>query len=356
MSGRKQHYIPQFLLRSFGEAGSGKKLQVRVFTSEQDFIVPTDGIATQREFYSKFGGDDVSLDDRITYAENEYFAIFTDLLECPANSSPDSRDVARLLVHLGVRGNHLRESAATACAYAMRRAGQLLADESYLKRIMGVGQVDPPPSVQKLLDNAFNERRAMLQKARISRHEFRRKMFAELNDKWDSLISGNDFVFSALAGMIDVREISREAHNDVLSKDMEPEKRVEILAAMDWYIRDWASPVFVLSDAIALAHDVDRAAMPAMFVGIDELQGVIFPLSPTRAVCSGVYSSEIVLETLVSNFPEFAARASWEFVVVPPSYGNAAVDSSLIGSGVGSLIYESIEAAMAESLAESFNI
>lgn len=356
MSGRKQHYIPQFLLRSFGEAGSGKKLQVRVFTPEQHFIVPTDGIATQREFYSKFGLDEVTLDDKITYAENEYFSIFTDLLECHADNTPNSRDVARLLVHLGVRGNHLRASAATACAYAMRRAGQLFADESYLKRIMGVGQVDPPASVQKLLDNAFNERRAMLQKARISRHEFRRKMFAELNDKWDSLISDNDFAFSALVGMIDVNDISREAHNDVLSKDMEPEKRVEILGAMEWRIKEWASPVFVLSDAIALAHDTDRAAMPAMFVGIDELEGVILPLSPTRAVCSGVYSNELVLETLVSDFAGFAARASWEFVVAPPSYGNAAVDGSLIGSGVGSLIYESVETAMAESLAESFDI
>lgn len=356
MSGRKQHYIPQFLLRSFGEAGSGKKLQVRVFTSEQDFIVPTDGIATQREFYSKLEDDVVSLDDRIMYAENEYFAIFSDLLACPANSSPNSRDIARLLVHLGVRGNHLRSSATTACAYAMRRAGELLADKTYLRRMMGIGQVDPPASVRKMLDNAFNERREVLQKARVSRYEFRRKMFAELNDKSESLLGGNDFAFSELVGMIDVSKISREAHNDVFAKGMEPEKRVEILDAMEWRIKDWEAPVFVLSDAIALAHDVDRAAMPAMFVGIDELKGIIFPLSPTRAVCSGVYSNDTVLEALVSNFAIFAARASWGFVITPPFYGNAAVDGSLIGSGVGSLIYESVEAAMAESIAESFNI
>ena len=238
----------------------------------------------------------------------------------------------------------------------MRRAGELLADESYLKRMMGIGQVNPPASVRKMLDNVFNERRAMLQKASVSRHEFRRKMFAELNEKSESLLSGNDFAFSELVGMIDVSEISREAHNDVLAQGMESEKRVEILDAMEWHIKDWETPVFVLSDAIALAHDADRAAMPAMFVGIDELEGIIFPLSPTRAVCSGVYSDDTVLEALVSNFASFAARASWEFVVAPPSYGNVAVDGALIGSGVGSLIYESIEAAMAESLAESFNI
>ena len=49
MSGRKQHYIPQFFLRGFAESGKAKKAQVRVVTRERNFIASTEGVAAQRD-------------------------------------------------------------------------------------------------------------------------------------------------------------------------------------------------------------------------------------------------------------------------------------------------------------------
>ena len=54
MSGRKQHFIPQSLLRGFGRVSKGTKIQVIVYTYERDiFTAATDGIAAEREFYSE---------------------------------------------------------------------------------------------------------------------------------------------------------------------------------------------------------------------------------------------------------------------------------------------------------------
>ncbi|WP_170841867.1 DUF4238 domain-containing protein [Sphingomonas gellani] len=352
MAGRKQHYIPQFLLRSFAEPASGDKLQIRVFTRGKSFVVPTDGIAAQREFYSKLSDDSVTLDDRITYAKSEYADLFRKLVKHDAGDV-DSSDVARLLTHLSVRGNHIRSTAAAANAYALSRVTELLSDVSYVKRMMGFGLTEPPVRIKKVLDDEYNKRQQHLGRVRVSRHGFRRFMFTQMNERWDELFSSG-LDMKSVAGLTDIAGIAREAHNEVLLHDFEPTQRVSALEVLDWQIKVGTTPTFVLTDAIALAHDPSRGAMPAMFTGLDDIQGVLFPLSPTRAVCAGVYADDAVLEALTCNFRNFAASASWEFVIAPPSYGAEAVNGELIGSCVGSLIFEKIEEAVAESLAEPF--
>lgn len=53
MSGRKQHFIPQALLRGFGVT-KGKATRVYVFRKGQEpYRSSTEGVAAQRDFYSE---------------------------------------------------------------------------------------------------------------------------------------------------------------------------------------------------------------------------------------------------------------------------------------------------------------
>ena len=56
MAGRKQHYIPQALLRGFKASQTGKHVQVYVFPAGREFYLSsTEGVASKRQFYSDLG-------------------------------------------------------------------------------------------------------------------------------------------------------------------------------------------------------------------------------------------------------------------------------------------------------------
>jgi len=90
--------------------------------------------------------------------------------------------------------------------------------------------------------------------------------------------------------------------------------------------------------------------VPLAFVGNDQISAALFPLTPTRALCAGAYDSPVVLDTLTRGFFGFAATASWNFVVQPPSYPHQS--GGLIGGTVTNLIVKAIEEAVAESLTD----
>lgn len=356
MSGRKQHYIPQFILRSFGEMGTGKKVQVRVIGPDRTFIAPTDGIGAQREFYSKLNDDEVTLDDEITDAENEYSLIFHDLLNAKNGHNPDPLAVSRLITHLCIRGKHIRGSTSAAAAYTLRRAAELFSDPLYLRRSLGIGEPEPGKSLRDAFDEGYNERKALMRKAGISRHEFRKIMFSELNRRWGDLEDETIQSMVSLAFSINADRISTDAHNIVLGRDLEPEKRVAALASMQWTVKDCDKATYVLPDSIALSHASKSGAMPAMFVDNESLSGVIFPISPYRAVCGGSYRDDSLLAALGENFPLFASAASWEFVVAAPSFDFTKIDGSLIGQSAGKIIFDSVENAIQKDIAETLGL
>jgi hypothetical protein len=64
MSGRKQHHIPQSVLRAFETPSKGKKTQVWIFSKRNQFKAPTDDVAAERHFYSELSTDGTkTLDD-----------------------------------------------------------------------------------------------------------------------------------------------------------------------------------------------------------------------------------------------------------------------------------------------------
>src|SRR3954451_2575706 len=113
MSGRKQHFIPQSLLRGFGVERS-KKTYVVAYTYDRGiFAPPTDGIGAERSFYSELDVERTSetLDDRITDYEQRIPAVLNQLRQVSAEADPAV--AAELVTHLTVRNDHFRKAIST---------------------------------------------------------------------------------------------------------------------------------------------------------------------------------------------------------------------------------------------------
>ena len=112
MSGSKQHFIPQSLLKGFG-LKRGKSTLVVSYTYDRGIFMPaTDGIAAERNFYSELrveGGEE-TLDDRITYYETPLATVLTDLWALGDGEDADPRKAAEFVTHLAIRNDNFRKA------------------------------------------------------------------------------------------------------------------------------------------------------------------------------------------------------------------------------------------------------
>lgn len=355
MSGRKQHYIPQFLLRGFAEPGAGKNLQVRVIAPDRTFACGTNGIAAEREFYSRLDDGLEALDHVVTRAEEEYALLYRSLLATNHGDLAPAEVVARLLTHLTVRALHTRETVTIGGQYAVKRVSDLLKDPAFTKARLGISRGRPSVELQSKLDEFYNLHKMVIQKQGLSRHDFRRYAMRKLSENWTELARDLHKDVDHLTSFLGLRDMVVTGHQKVLMNSLEPAERVDALADLKWEAIRLDQKVFVLPDSIAIAHGAGVGACPFGFVANEELSGIIFPLSPRMALCAGAYRSRNILATLLPTFPVYAAMCSLRFLVLPPSMPFDPSVSDRIGEATSQLIVNTIERAVTESLADAFS-
>lgn len=350
MSGRKQHYIPQFVIKPFAESAGGRKPQVRVTRRDKTFVVPTDGIAASKDFYSRPDDGPVSLDEVITQEETRYAEIHSELIRASADVQVDKGRALALLGHLSIRGHNFRGATSAFGHLTIKRLAEHFADPSNFKRFLGVGTPRLTPMIEKRVDEFYNHHKKELARKRISRFDLKRLAKRQIEDTWINVFVESAPTLAAVAGAFDFQRMAAEAHNEALTTHFEPSGKIQGLSGLDWCLVDIDEPKFCLPDGVALAHFNKTGVMPLGFVGNDELSGVIFPLSPTRALCGGIYCSDPLISTLSQDFGLFCALASWDFVLTSPSYPLDYVPPANIGDAIFRMMMESMEEAMAESI------
>jgi hypothetical protein len=152
MSGRKQHHIPQSVLRGFKTPSEGKKAQVWVFSRQKKFKSPTDGVAAERHFYSELSTDGTpTLDDLITAYEKPFAQKLASLRSLSNGADADSAIAAEVIAHLTIRNAHLRRSITGALRILVDRAADLFCNEENLRALLGVdGKAFPPVTAKKV--------------------------------------------------------------------------------------------------------------------------------------------------------------------------------------------------------------
>lgn len=355
MSGRKQHYIPQFMLRSFGKP-AGSVFQVRVVKSSNSYISPTLDAAAQRDFYSSISEPDETLDHVITREENDYAAILRDLLAAPVGVVSDPFDLCRLLTHLTIRGNHTRASLTAAGAYALHRARDLFANPTYLKKALGIDNSSPNAEMKDAFDAEYNKRKSLLSKQRVSRHEFRRVMYSELQRKYDSMEQDVRSDMAFLASSVELEKAVISAHKKILLNAREPVDRVRSLSLLKWELVDLSQPILILPDCVGLAQAPSGTVVPVAFVDNEDMVGALFPISPTRLACGGTLRQQSLLNATLDQFCNKAAGASWEFTISHPDFPHAEINSELIGQQARDFILRIIETSVQQDLIKTLSL
>lgn len=120
MSGRKQHYLPQFLQRPFSHRVFKSNYYVHVHERRTRYSPSTSGVGAIRDFYSNV--EDTRADDNITATESMLAKIVDDVLDEKSISS--GNDVSILFSALSIRTLKMKnamEELAPAMIAALRK-------------------------------------------------------------------------------------------------------------------------------------------------------------------------------------------------------------------------------------------
>lgn len=316
MSGKKQHYIPQFLLRNFAER-KGKK-EARVFVYQRNgrvFRTATSKIAAERHFYSTPADDgSLTLDDEITRFENR-ISTTLEAVTSGADNDLDAGFIAEAIVHLCVRQAGFRHITAQTMQRLSETMVRTFSDEEKTWKAFGLHKDQVPALIRKGFEELYEKHEPKMQTKGFQTKE----SFVEFAFGWTKENFRQNFRNAEhesqriLAGVAKLaNEVPTKAHIQALQQNLAPPPRVEHLAKMSWRIERFNANSLILPDCVAIGLHSDGTSDPLSFSGNVEV--VVTPLRHDLAVVGHV--SGIMPDNLSSDLINHAsAKSSAHFFI-----------------------------------------
>lgn len=314
MSGSKQHFIPQSLLKGFGFK-KGKSTFVVAYTYDRGIFTPaTDGIAAERHFYSELRveGSDETLDDRITRFETPLATVLAGLRGHAHNEAVDAETAAAFVAHLAVRNDNFRKATTSVGVAMIEGVADQFANADATRALLGLDRDDPDSPFAKELAQAMEQYRPLIAMLGMDEAAFRQWAFAMVRSNFEDYhreIRGpmDEAVATILAT---VPGVAADAQRKSLGESLAPTQRVERMAAFHWRVVHQSQPM-ILSDCVAMATDAEGVAYPLMLADLDTLDGIFLPLATDRLLVGSRGAAVPVSGDLNAAF----AGCSWDFFV-----------------------------------------
>lgn len=314
MSGRKQHHIPQSVLRAFKTPSSGKTKKVWVFSKNKKFKSPTADVAAERHFYSeRTDGNAQTLDDLITQYENLFSEQLSSLRDIPIGTVADPLIAAEVVAHLTIRNAHLRTSFVSGMRLLADGATDLFCNESNLRAMFGTDEKQFPPSIATNLDEllAHDPRFASIGLPRDVVHKV---AFMSMKENFRSFVANSlPYIRLALERFaFDAPEHMRTGHNRALSTGLAPDGRTAALGSLHWTIQVAPAGGVILPDCVVLGIEANKAPQPLIMCDLQKVTNVLMPLAPDRLLIGSCATN---LCTDLTRFNADAVACSHDFFV-----------------------------------------
>lgn len=351
MSGKKQHYIPQALLRGFLADHKGKRGQAWVYKSgKSPYPSSILDIAAERYFYSDLGqGTSKTLDDRITDYENRLGRLLTNLRDAADGQLVDPLISAEVVAHLSFRGAYLREMFSSGVHQLIEGASSSLSDLEIARSILGVDEHDNTSLLANSIDGELNKIKDQLPSGlpiplirRILLHSVRE----DFGNLYGQVLPSIGTAFRQLVS--EIPTIIRGGHAKALDSGMAPDKRVSDLANLSWHVYQ-SRTALVLPDCVAISIDKDQTtAQPYLLGSIENIAAIMLPITSDQMLIG--CPLDIAGRYNASGFNPHAARCSTVFFVSSEN----SEELHTLAESIGSVTYRTISALVSESLDSAY--
>lgn len=345
MAGRKQHFIPQRLLREFAAVElPGKKPKVWVFPrSAEAFRCATDGAAAQRHFYSELSGHGgPTLDDKITAYEQELSPAYEHLQALSVGEAASAPIVAEFVTHLTIRNAHVRDVFRLAVGGLAEGALEMFTDPAWVSEAMGLSAEGG--AFDRAIDDALATHPQLKgQSAALLRPMLRSIAKKELPNLTASMATAFG---EAFGGLGDPAELIREKHNELLTEELSPPVRRAFLERLAWRVVAAPAEGSILPDCVAVWRTTAGKSLPFLLMAKEDTPvAVIVPVSSDRVL---VGAPDDRPTPRLDHLNRELAGASQNFFVAKHRLGDAAELQAMIGRATEQFMRATWDAVLTE--------
>lgn len=320
MAGRKQHYIPQFLLRGFGWSRNKKLYHVAVYSRDRGIYTPaTEGVGAARDFYSDPPGisGEKTLDDKITEYEISFSELVHRLQGADAKEAFECieiNDIANLVAHLFIRVEHLRQLFLHGMRNAFENQIGSQSPSEVMNRALELHKPLPNKLVLDVIRQAWRENSQGWKNAGFQKQsDFERRVYRTIQNERGKIIeSSSDLFGHALQNIVErMPELVRASHQKALLRGLVPLPRVEMLMRLSWRLECHKDKSLILPDYVVTAIHDDGQYLPLIFSDENKIASVILPISHNRILIG----EKIFIQDLIKNYNKKAAALCWDYFV-----------------------------------------
>jgi hypothetical protein len=338
MSGKRQHFIPQFLQKGFTDRANGDKVWV-YRKGVKPFDTNTLNSGVEGYFYSEDG--DTQVDDAITEVEKRFSTLVDALRSNPEELTVDPLAIAETIAHFEIRTRHLRQSFYNTTEYMMEALFKFMDDPDTWGKFLR----NRVPSLVRTRSIKEFEKRSIPQKML--------KPFLILTEplveKEIRGIISNMPLFTNLARLMiksEFQDTVKLGHIDGLKSTIVPQVKVDIYRNMRFSVQNTAE-LLPLGDSITVFQLSGERPFKPICEKDDPIEAVYLPLSPHQVLVGQFTDRAIDL----SRLPMAIARCSLEFFI---SSSNSSSNEDL-QSHIGECAYFLSEEQISNMLMELIN-
>lgn len=251
MSGRRQHYLPQFLQRKFAHRRSGDNSYVHVHYVDKYFVSSTSGVGVEKDFYS--GPEDTSIDDHVTIAEKGPVETLSRIFK--KNYVDQSDGVAELMGFLSIRTLKMREAMRDVAPVFIEGIRRLSSEDDIVRAILEEKISDRQWILKQVDDVARQNGIKDRNNIALARSLFMSRLQAEMLSRKNEMIETLNRSLFALIDNLEAKAavIADDAFLRVLKNSDSMSNRFSMFSGFNYSLVHSNGGEFILGDCAVVA-------------------------------------------------------------------------------------------------------
>jgi hypothetical protein len=281
VSGKRQHYIPQFLQKGFDSHSIGDEVFTWVFRKgEKPFNPNINNVGVEGYFYSENG--DQILDETISSAETGYAELVESIRKSNSVNKAQSKAISELIAHLEVRTRNIRQNFLNSTNYMIDKFGEYLSDPDSCERFIRRKIIDDPSMLKESLSKEIAKRGLSQELIPIILQKNSPFIEYILPNMVKNMLNFNSQLKSKMPSIL--KQSSKQGQLKALSRGLSPPSKASLLANLNYEIICSENADFILGDSIVIYKVKGHKYFTPFLWKKDILEAVFLPISKKQIV------------------------------------------------------------------------
>lgn len=306
MSGKRHHFIPQFLQRGFVSHNTSKDYYAWVYRKGDlnPFNSNIKNIGTEGYFYAE--DKDSTLDEIITDAETEYAIFVNELRNNDGVKKIDRKMAANLIAHLEVRTKNLRDSFRNASTLLLDEMTNFLQDQVNCERFV---KKQVATEAVKMLDDELVNRGIPRTLLPIYRSQFAPLIKEKIPEMTENLSNMMRYISQNISSMLD--KSAKSGHIKALLNSHTPQVKVSAYENLHFQVISTGEIRIPLGDSSVIFNIEGALAFKPYYEIDNKLLAVILPISSSQLLVGSKKNYHLKIE----DMPEAIACCSLDYFI-----------------------------------------